>query len=84
MRVDHEALDARGRQAGQGKFAERKAADRDERFGNLIGQRLQALTPARAKQKCCPGPRAHEAAGSSPPMSRRIVTISDFRKPCLP
>ena len=83
VRVDHDALHARRRKARQGKLAERKAANRDERLGNLVGQRLQSLTPTGAKHKRCPDPRAHKAACSSPPMSRRMVTISDCRKPDL-
>jgi hypothetical protein len=49
----------------------------------LIGQRLQTLTPPRAEHEGCPRHRAHLAEPPPEVSSRRIVTISDSKKPCL-
>ena len=79
MRVDHDALDTGGRDARQGELAERHAADRNERFGNLVGQRLEALAPTGTKKERGADRRAHAVPPGE--ISRRMVSISDATKP---
>ena len=83
VRVDHDPLDAGRGNPRQRELAERHTADRDQWFGDLVGQRLQTLTPPRAEHECCSRRRAHLAAPLPEVSSRRIVTISDSKKPCL-
>ena len=80
VRVDHNSLHTRRRDAGQRELAERNSADRDQRLRNLIGQRLQPLSPAGAKDER----RADRHAHAAPPgaSSRRMIIISEATKPC--
>ena len=79
VRVDHDALDTERRDPRESELAEWHTADGHERLGNLVGQRLQPLAPARTEQKGRPHRRTHVV----PPGDsiRRMIIISDATKP---